>query len=448
MTERIPPQAIEAEQSVLGSMLQDKESLHHGIEKLREESFYNPRHRKIFAAIKDLYESSKPVDLITVPDELTKREQLDEIGGRKYLLDLVDGAVSHANVPHYIRMILGAAVRNQLIEDCHRIEASCYDESIVSEDLLDMAQQKVFKLAGSSTKSEFKPLRQIIPNVMDRMEERGKMDNPIMGIPSGFGDIDRKTCGFQRSDLVVIAGRPSMGKTAFALNIAEYVAVEHKIPTAVFSLEMSEEQLGQRLITSHARIPFQDIRRGSISDEEWRQVSITAGKLNEAPLYLDDTPALSASEIRAKARRLKLKYDIQLVMVDYLQLVKGQRNPENRQQEISYISQSMKALAKELDIPVLALSQLSRQVELRGKDARPQLSDLRESGAIEQDADVVIFIHRPREKSGKLSNKAEIIIGKQRNGPTGIVELVFLDNYTRFEQALSNVAEPCEIMSR
>jgi replicative DNA helicase len=433
--ERIPPQAIEAEQSVLGSILQNAEALNIGIEMLKEEYFYLPRHRKIFAAIRKLYENSSAIDLLTVPEELTNRGQLDDVGGRKYILDLSDSVVNFANIEDHARLVIEAAVKNQLINESSEIISRCYDLGNNADDLLDYAERKIFAIKEESLKGDFVPLRTILPQTFEQIEEYAKREGHVTGMPTGYPDLDSLTAGFQKSDLIIIAGRPSMGKTAFALNIAENAAVNRGVPVIIFSLEMAKEQLAQRLLCSRARISAHQMRTGRIADHQWTNLSIAVGPLSEAPIFLDDSATLTVMEIRAKARRMKLKYDIGLILIDYLQLMKGQKNPESRQQEITYISQSLKALARELKVPVVALSQLSRQVEMRGRDSRPQLSDLRESGALEQDADVVIFIHRQRDDDGSLGGAAEIIIGKQRNGPTGTINLHFVKDYARFEMA-------------
>ncbi len=431
--DKIPPQAVEAEQSILGAILQHTEALHTGIEMMKEEYFYVPKHRKIFSAIKKLYETSNAVDLITIPAELSNRGQLEEIGGRRYLLDLVDSVVTIANIEDHIRIVLEAAVKNQLISDCSDVINRCYDTGFSADDILDFSERKIFAIKEDSLKGDFIPLKNILPQTFEQIEEYSRREGHVTGLPTGFPELDTMTAGFQKSDLIIIAGRPSMGKTAFALNIAESVAITKGIPVCVFSLEMAKEQLVQRLLCSRARISAHLLRTGRIADHQWTNLSIAVGPLSEAPIYLDDSASLTVMEIRAKARRMKMKMDIGMIIVDYLQLVRGQKNPESRQQEMTYVSQSLKALARELKVPVVALSQLSRQVEMRGKDARPQLSDLRESGAIEQDADLVMFIHRPRDDDGHPGNMAEIIIGKQRNGPTGIVHLAFVKDIVRFE---------------
>ena len=352
---KIPPQAIEAEQSVLGAMLQHPDALHAGIESLKEEYFYVPRHRKIFAAIRNLFEASSAVDLITVPDELASMGSLEEIGGRRYLLDLVDSVVTIANIEDHIRIVVEAAVKNQLISDCGDIVGRCYDQSVSADDVLDYSERKIFAIKESSLRGDFIALREILPQTFEQIEEYSKREGHVTGIPTGFPELDTLTSGFQNSDLIIIAGRPSMGKTAFALNIAEYVAVEKNIPVCVFSLEMAKEQLAQRLLCSRARISAHQLKTGRIADHQWTNLSIAVGPLSEAPIFLDDSASLTVMDIRAKARRLKLRHNIGMVVVDYLQLVRGRSDAESRQQEITYVSQSLKALARELKVPVVAL---------------------------------------------------------------------------------------------
>lgn len=440
--QRIPPQAIEAEQSVLGAILQSSEALHVAIEMLNEEYFYLPKHRKIFGAIGKLYESSSAVDLITVSMELSNQGLLEEIGGRRYLMDLTDSVVTFSNIEDHARLVIEAAVKNQLINNCSEIINRSYDTTIEADNLLDYAESRIFTIKEQSLKGEIYHLKPILETALHQIEEYSNRAGYITGVPSGYPNLDEMTSGFQPSELIIIAGRPSMGKTAFALNIADYVAIEKNTPVCIFSLEMSKEQIAQRLLCSRARISAHHMKTGRLADHQWTNLSIAAGPLSEAPIYLDDSPTLSVLEIRAKARRMKHRHSIGLLVVDYLQLVRGQKNAESRQQEISYISQSLKSLARELKIPVIALSQLSRQIEMRGPAARPKLSDLRESGALEQDADMVIFIHRPpaqnKEDEEAIPDNlpgsvAEIIIGKQRNGPTGVVSLAFVRDFARFE---------------
>jgi replicative DNA helicase len=440
--ERIPPQSIEAEQSVLGSILQNSEALNVAIEMLKEEYFYLPRHRRIFAAVKKLYESSSAVDLITLSAEMSNQGLLDEIGGRRYLMDLTDSVVTFSNIEDHCRLVIEAAIKNQLINNCSEIINRSYDTTVEADNLLDYAESRIFNIKEGSLKGEIFHLKPILETALRQIEEYSNRSGYLTGVPSGYPNLDEMTSGFQPSELIIIAARPSMGKTAFALNIADYVAIEKGTPVCIFSLEMAKEALAQRLLCSRARISAHHMKTGRLADHQWTNLSIAAGPLSEAPIYLDDSASLSVLEIRAKARRMKHRYNIGLIIVDYLQLVKGQKNVESRQQEISYISQSLKSLARELKIPVIALSQLSRQIEMRGPDARPKLSDLRESGAIEQDADMVVFIHRPPSKNeddkeftpdNLPGSVAEIIIGKQRNGPTGIISLAFVKDFARFD---------------
>lgn len=430
---KIPPQAIEAEQAVLGAMLLSKDAIDAAVELLNESYFYRPGHRKIYRAIIDLYDKNEPADIVTVAEELNSRAQLEDIGGRSYLAGLTESTPGIANVAHYAKIVLEKATLNRLIEATNSILSRSYETGQQADDLLDYAEQEIFSIKEDKLKGTFTPLGMILSDTFHMIEEYSQREGYITGVPSGFNDLDKLTSGFQKSDLIVIASRPSVGKTAFSLNIAEYVAADKKIPVVIFSLEMSKEQLAQRLLCARARVSAHLMRTGRLADDQWTNLSIAVGPLSEAPIFIDDSPSLTVLEMRAKARRLKSREDIGLIIVDYMQLIKGPTNVESRQQEISYISRSLKGLARELKVPIIALSQLSRQVELRGKDAKPQLSDLRESGAIEQDADVVIFIHRNRDDDGHLGTEAEIIIGKQRNGPTGIVNLAFVKDYARYE---------------
>jgi len=430
---KIPPQAIEAEQAVLGAMLLSKDAVDAAIEIVGESNFYKTAHRKIFRAMVDMFDRNEPADIVTVADELSRRGQLEEVGGRAYLAELTEATPGIANVQHHAKIVLDKSTLQRLIEAASAILSRAYEPNRNVDDLLDSAEQEIFAIKEEKLRGAFTPIGEILTETFRLIENLSKREGFITGLPSGFDDLDRLTSGFQKSDLIVIASRPSVGKTAFSMNIAEYAAVEKKQPVVIFSLEMSKEQLAQRLLCSRARVSSHHMRNGRLTDDQWRDLSYAAGPLSESPIYIDDSPSITMLEMRAKARRLKAHHDIALIIVDYLQLIKGPQNVENRQQEISYISRSLKALARELKVPVIALSQLSRQVELRGKDARPQLSDLRESGAIEQDADVVIFIHRPRNDEGQLGSEAEIIIGKQRNGPTGAVNLAFVKDFARFE---------------
>ncbi|MCD6163388.1 MAG: replicative DNA helicase [candidate division Zixibacteria bacterium] len=431
--EKIPPQAIEAEQSVLGAMLLSKDAIDSAIELLNERYFYRPAHRKIFKVIADLYDRNEPADLVTVSEELANRGQLEDIGGRAYLAGLTEASPSIANVGYHSKIVLDKATLNSLIGAANTILSRVYDQTQDVDDLLDSAEQEIFSIKEDKMKSGAVPISDVLHETFKTIESYSERKGNLTGVPSGFIDLDNLTSGFQKSDLIIIACRPSVGKTAFSLNIAEHVAVENKIPVLLFSLEMSKEQIAQRLLCSRARISSHLVRIGKLADNQWTNLSIAVGPLSEAPIYIDDTPVLSVLEMRAKARRLKSRENLGLVVVDYLQLVQEPRHSESRQQAISYISRSLKAMARELKVPIIALSQLSRQIEMRGKDAKPQLSDLRESGALEQDADVVIFIHRPRDDEGHWGPEAEIMLSKQRNGPTGTIDLTFIKDYARFE---------------
>ncbi len=438
--ERLPPQAVEAEQSVLGSMLLSKEAIGKAVELLDESCFYRVEHQQIFQAIVGLYDANKPVDLITLTQELKKRRKLKEIGGRVYLMGLLESTPTAANLEYYARIVLEKATLRKLADVSTGIVTECYQPQVEADSLLDKAEQQIFNLSESRMRGGFVHIGEILPHTFEAIEEFHKREGFVTGIPSGFKELDSLTSGFQKSDLVIIAGRPSMGKTALSLSIAQYVAIKEKLPVAIFSLEMSKSQLVQRMLCSEARVDSHLLRTGRLPNRDWPRLSIAVGPLSEAPLFIDDTPAIGVLEMRAKARRLKSSQNIGMVILDYLQLMQGPKGAENRQQEISTICRSLKGLAKELDVPVVALSQLSRQVEVRGKEHRPQLSDLRESGAIEQDADLVLFIYRPEvygilqdRKGNPLQGIAEIIIGKQRNGPTGSVKLAFIDEYAKFE---------------
>jgi len=426
----IPPQNIEAEQSVLGAMLQFPEAVDTAIEKLRFEYFYKPEHQKIFKAISDLYATDQPIDIVTVAEALTQSGHLDDAGDRSYIAGLTEAVPGLANHEHHCNIVLDKALRNQLSETCQSIAANIYDESQTTNDLIDSAEQQIFKIKEFNLKRPVRSMADILPDAYKNIE---CAKGGLTGLPSGYRDLDRLTSGFQRSDLVIIACRPSVGKTSLALNITDYLAVKNDIPVLIFSIEMKDESLAQRLLCSHARVSSYRMRNGYLKDHEWTNLSLAARPISDAPIFIDDTPNIDLLEMRAKARRHVSKHKIQMIIIDYIQLIRGPK-AESRQQEVTEISRSIKAMARELDVVVLALSQLSRQVELRGKAAKPQLSDLRESGALEQDADAVIFIHRHRDEMGDLGEDAEIILSKQRNGPTGRVEMKFLKDYTRFEQ--------------
>lgn len=435
---RVPPQAVDIEAVVLGAMLLDKSAVSKVIEVLTDDAFYKDAHRKIFQAIITLFERSEPADIITVIEELRRRGELDLIGGEVYITELTMKVTSSANVEFHARIILEKALMRNLIQSSSEIVTRAFHDSEDAFSLLDDAEQKIFQISESRLKKSFLPMKEAIFKTMEMLESIHGKHSGVTGVSSGFAEIDDKTGGFQPSDLIIIAGRPSQGKTALALSIARNAAVDYKVPVGVFSLEMSSQQLVMRLICAEASVDAHKVRTGRLADEQWGRLSTRLGKLAEAKVFIDDTPGLGILEIRAKARRLKAEANVGLVIVDYLQLMQGPKNAQSREQEISSISRSLKALAKELNIPVIALSQLNRAVEARG-DKRPVLSDLRESGSIEQDADVVMFVHRPEmfginEQDGEpTKGLAEIIIGKQRNGPTGVCKLAFKQEWAGFE---------------
>jgi replicative DNA helicase len=442
---KLPPQSVEAEMSVLGGILLENEAINRALEILVAEDFYRENHRKIFRAMIDLSERREPCDLITLTTILKKRGELEEVGGGAYLATLVDYVPTAANIAYYCRIIKEKGLTRRLISAATEIVTRGYDDQMEVAELLDSAQKVIFEISENKLRPAFFPVSAVLKETIKNIEHLYERKEHVTGVPTGFIDLDEKTAGFQRGDLIIIAGRPSMGKTAFALNIAQYAALhsDQKTPVAVFSLEMSKEQLVTRLLCSEARIDASRLRTGHLLDNDWEKLARGAGKLHEASVYIDDSPAISVLEMRAKCRRLKAEQNLGMVIVDYLQLMRGGANPESRQQEISEISRSLKALAKELDLPVVALSQLNRGLENR-TDKRPMMSDLRESGAIEQDADLIMFVYRETVYCEKCKNReltcdenhdhnAEIIIGKQRNGPIGTVNLAFLGEYTRFE---------------
>jgi len=440
---RVAPHSIEAEKSVLGAMILEKEAIAKAVEILKEDAFYREAHRRIFRAIAKLYERDEVVDVVTLAEELKKQGSLEQVGGPAYLSSLLDTVATSASIEYHCRLVLEKATMRKLINAATQVVSDCFAGKDEVSSLIDKAEQMIFSVSGERLRRGFVPVREILKHSFETIQELYDRKLHVTGVPTGFTDLDTWTAGFQPSDLVVIAGRPSMGKTSFALNVAQNVAIQHKGAVAFFSLEMSKEQVVQRMLCAEARVDAHRLRTGHLRENEWPRLTTAAGLLTEAAVFVDDTPAIGVLEMRAKARRLMSEHDVKLVIVDYLQLVSGPARSESRQQEISQISRSLKALAKELNVPVLALSQLSRAVETRGGDRRPVLSDLRESGAIEQDADVVIFIYRPEVYKSTPENKgrAELIIGKQRNGPVGTVELAFVSQYARFEN-LTKVPEP------
>lgn len=432
--DRIPPQNLEAEMAVLGSMLLSKEAISQAVEILKEDYFYEDRNRQIFSAIIGFSEEGKTVDLVTLKEELKKKKVLKEIGGVSYLTTLTNVVPTAANIEQYAHIVKEKALLRSLISASTQIIKESYDPSQNPDLLLDRAEKAIFDVVQYKVESKVFSFSQLIKDSIETIDRLYQNKENITGLPSGFHELDTMTAGLQPSDLIVIAGRPSMGKSALVCAIAENVGVVNKLPLVFFSLEMSRQQLVQRMLCSCARIDAHKVRTGFLSHSDWPILINTASKLSEAPIFVDDTPGISVLELRAKARRLKAHYDIQMVIVDYLQLMQGPAKAENRQQEISEISRSLKALARELNVPVLAISQLSRAVEAR-TNRRPQLSDLRESGAIEQDADLVLLLLREEYYNPTEENKgiAEAIIGKQRNGPVGSIKLAFIKEYARFE---------------
>lgn len=431
---KVPPQQIEAEQSLLGGILIDNGGLPSALEILRGDEFYRDTHRIIFRAVLELFERNEPADLVTVVDLLNQKDQLDAVGGASYLASLLEAVPSASNVPVYARIVNEKALLRRLIQASNEVISWCYGGGKSIEEILDLAEAAIFSVTQNRIRSSYYPLKEIIKKSIESIERFQEYREMVTGVSSHFKDLDKLTAGFQPSDLIIIAARPSMGKTAFALNIARNAAVDSGVPVGIFSLEMSKEQLVMRMLCSEARVDSHKIRSGFLSQQECAKLLKAAGSFSEVPMYIDDTPAISALELRAKARRMMADRGLGLIIVDYLQLMRGREGTERREQEISEISRSLKALAKELNIPVIALSQLNRKVEER-HNKRPVLSDLRESGAIEQDADVIAFIYRDEVYNPGTTDKgiAEISIGKQRNGPTGEVKLAYINAYTRFE---------------
>lgn len=460
---KIPPSVPEVEMAVLGAMLIDYEAVPKAIEILKPESFFDKRNRIIFESMSSLYESNEPIDTVSVYEELKKSGKGDEAGGAAYLSKLTQDISSAANVDYHARVVLEKWILRQLIHSSFEIASAAYEGSEDVFDLLDAAEAKIFQISEKGIKESFKSMDKAVKEALELIEAIHSKSIGTFAVPSGFFELDDLLGGFQKSDLIIIAARPSMGKTAFAMSAARNAAIDHGVPIAVFSLEMATIQLATRLISAEARINAHNVRTGKFKPEEGAKISRTVHKLSKAPIYIDDTPAISILELRAKARRLKNEKNIGLIIIDYLQLLSASYNMESREREISTISRSLKALAKELNIPVIALSQLNRQVESR-TDKRPMLSDLRESGSIEQDADVVLFLYRPEVygitqfSSGDMNGEttegvAEVIIGKQRNGPIGDVKLRFMKDYARFEnldrfrQQLPTGAEQAAITS-
>jgi replicative DNA helicase len=440
-TGKLPPQSIELEEAILGAMMIDKDACNIVIEILTPECFYSEANRKIYMAILELYRNMQPVDMLTVKDELVRRKQLAEVGGASYLTQLTSRIASSAHAEFHARIVLQKYIQRELIRISNEIQRKAYNDEEDIDKLLDESQNALFNLSYGAVKREAQSIDNIIHEAIEQIKEASKRVDKLSGIPSGFVSLDRITSGWQKSDLIIIAARPSMGKTAFVLTMARNMAVEHNIPVAFFSLEMSSVQLVNRLISAETEIDSHKIRTGELSQEEWIRLENKIKNLEKAKIFIDDTPAISISALRAKARRLVAQHGVKIIIIDYLQLMTGNfsdKSPGTREQEVSAISRSLKALAKDLNIPIIALSQLNRSVETRSGTKRPQLSDLRESGAIEQDADIVIFIHRP-EKYGLEPEKgikglAEIIIAKHRNGEVTDIELRFIDRFAKFTE--------------
>ncbi len=434
--QKVPPHNIEAEQSILSAILIENNTLPEVLEILSDQDFYREAHRKIFKAMVELFERNEPADLVTLTNLLKERGQLGSLGGASYLAELVDTVPMAVNAAHYAKIVQEKASLRRLIEQAASITSRCFEDKGDVEEILDFAERSIFDISENKIKPSFYVLGDILTDTYKAVEEAYENKVLVTGVPTGFRGLDEKTSGLQPGDLIVIAGRPSMGKTALALNIARNASLETGEPAAIFSLEMSKEQLSLRMLSAEARIDSSRMRGGFLSERDLARINRAAGALYDIPIYIDDSPAISALEIRAKTRRMKMDKGVGLAIIDYLQLMRGRASAERRDLEISEISRSLKALAKELNIPVVALSQLNRKVEDR-TNKRPVLSDLRESGAIEQDADVILFIYRDevyhREEDNPNKGIAELILAKQRNGPIGAVKLAFLETYTRFE---------------
>jgi replicative DNA helicase len=438
---KLPPQAIELEEAVLGALMLEKNALNAVIDILKPESFYKESHQKIFAAIVNLFQKTEPVDILTVTNELKKSGELDIVGGPYFITQLTNRIASAANVEYHARIVSQKHIQRELIRISADTIKDAYEDSTDVFDLLDKAESNLFAIAESNIRKNYDSMSTLIGQAIKQIEIARTQKDGISGVQSGFTELDRTTSGWQKSDLIILAARPGMGKTAFVLSLARNTAVDFQKPVAVFSLEMSSIQLVNRLIAGETELSAEKLKKGNLMDHEWQQLNTQITKLAEAPIFIDDTPALSIFELRAKCRRLKSQHDIQLIIIDYLQLMTaGGEGKGNREQEISNISRSLKSIAKELDVPIIALSQLSRAVETRGGDKRPQLSDLRESGAIEQDADMVMFIYRPeyygitedKDNGSSLAGVAELIIAKHRNGALKDVRLRFISQLAKF----------------
>ena len=427
---KVPPQDIEAEQAVIGSMLTDQDAVVAAIETLKPEDFYREDNKLIYSAI---YNRAEPIDIITLKAELSSMGKLDNVGGLEYIVGLPDKVPTTANVDRYIKIVEEKSMLRNLIKTANEILSMGYDQTEDVEDVMDLAEKKIFDVMQKKSKTGYTSIKDVLVESFTKLEELYNQKQHVTGVPTGFIDLDRMTAGLHGSEFILIAARPAMGKSAFALNIATYAATRANVPVAIFSLEMSKEQVGNRILCSEALVDSNNVRTGDLNDEELSKLAETSGELSQAPIYIDDTAGITITEMRARCRKLKLEKNIGLVVVDYLQLIQGSGKTSGREQEIAEISRSLKILAKELEIPVIALSQLSRAVEARD-DHRPMLSDLRESGSIEQDADIVMFLYRDDyyNEDSPEKNVAEVIIAKQRAGSTGTVKLAWIGNYTKF----------------
>ena len=433
LIKRVLPHSVEAEQSVIGSMIMDRDAIMTASEVITSEDFYQSQYGVLFDAMLELYNEGKPVDLVTLQERLREKDVPPEISSLEFAKDLLDAVPTSANVRHYATIVQEKSMLRKLIKVNEEIANTCYLAKERTEDILEETEKKIFDLLQYRSTGDFVPIKQVVLNALDKIEKASKNKGTVTGIPTCFIDLDYKTSGFQPSDLILIAARPSMGKTAFVLNVAQNMAFKEGKTVAIFSLEMSKEQLVNRLFSLESKVDSQALRTGNLTDEDWAKLIEGAAVVGKSNLIIDDTPGISIAELRSKCRKFKLEHNLGIIIIDYLQLMSGGKRSESRQQEISEISRSLKAVARELNVPVVALSQLSRAVEQR-PDHRPMLSDLRESGAIEQDADVVMFLYRDDyyNKDTDKKNIAEVIIAKQRNGPIGTVELVWLPNYTKF----------------
>lgn len=441
---KTPPQALDLEEAVLGALLLEKDAIPEVIDLLKPATFYHPAHQDIYQAILTLFSANQPIDMRTVINQLRKDERLEKVGGVAYLIRLTNGVASAAHIVTYAYLLVEYAIRRNLITIASAIQTDAYDNTIETFSLLNQALQSLFEVSETNIKKSYTPIQQLIPQALRELEARRNRKDGLVGIPTGFSSLDSMICGLQKGDLITVAARPGMGKTSFLLSIAANTAIRHHHPVAFFSLEMSSMQVINRLLSAEVGLESEKIKKAHLKDYEWQQLYHRATKLAQAPIYLDDTPAISLFEFRAKARRLKAKHKVELIVIDYLQLMTAdlrRRNGGNREQEIAAISGGLKAIAKELDVPIIVASQLSRAVETRGGDKRPQLSDLRESGAIEQDVDIAMFLYRPEyygftqdDQGHATQGLAEIIVAKHRNGPTGKVHLGYSAPTTKFHE--------------